>query len=156
MALPELSLRRLARGSAVVAGLVGTYHFLSLMGAFGPVSCWQGYSAGGTATSDGTVTTTTPTVTRGCESGVDFLLGGGAPGGGNAGVLFAWAVVLLALVAVGGVGVWTGRRRVAWGGVVVGAAVSVVGVFSIGWYFLLPTLFLAVGATALSVETRRS
>lgn len=149
------SLRRLARIGAALAGLVGAYHVLSLLGAFGPVTCWEGTTQGGSATQNGTVTTTTPQVTRGCESGIDALLGaGGPPGGGNAATLLAWAAVLLALVAVGVAAVWTERRFVAWLTVGVGAAVTVVGVFSIGWYFLLPTLFLSVSATALSVKTR--
>ena len=152
--VPDLPLDRLARGSAALAGLVGGYHVLALMGAFGPVSCWESQSAGGTATRNGSETTTTPVVTRGCESGIDAVLGGGPPGGGNAEVLFAWALVLLALVAVGGGAAWTGRRRTTWGVVVAGASVSVVGVFSIGWYFLVPTLLLLVAATARSVEAR--
>ncbi|WP_248897002.1 hypothetical protein [Haloplanus halobius] len=147
------SLQRLARGAATVAGLVGAYHFLFLMGAFGPVSCWRSTSATGSAASNGTETTTTPTVTRGCESGIDALLGGA--GGGNAQILFSWALVLLVLVAVGVYSSWTNRRRLTWGTVVAGAAITVVGVFSIGWYFLLPTLFLLLSATALSVDARR-
>lgn len=153
MALPELTLRRLARGAAALAALVGVYHALSLLGAFGPVSCWTSYAASGTASSNGTETTTTPTVTRGCESGIDFLLGGSA--GGNAATLFSWGMVLVALVALGGYGAWTDRRILLWGTVVAGAVITVVGAFSIGWYFLLPTLFLFVAATARSVEARR-
>ncbi|ELZ31421.1 hypothetical protein C474_08977 [Halogeometricum pallidum JCM 14848] len=155
MDVPELSLRRLARGAAALACLVGGYNFLSLMGAFGPVSCWTGYTASGSASSNGTETTTTPTISRGCESGIDVLLGaGGPPGGGNASVLFSWAVVLLVLVALGGYSAWTGRRYVTWATVVAGVAITVIGVFSIGWYFLLPTLFLSVAALALSVRPR--
>jgi hypothetical protein len=101
------------------------------------------------------VTATGPTVSRGCESGIDFLLGtGGPPGGGNAQVLFSWAVVLLVLVAVGVFGAWSERSRLTWLMVVIGASVTVIGVFSIGWYFLLPTLFLAVAATALTKAQR--
>lgn len=156
MDTPDLSLRRFARGAAALAGLVGTYNALYLLGAFGPVSCWTGYTSSGSASSNGTETTTTPTVTRGCESGIDALLGtGGPPGGGNAEVLFSWSLVLLGLVVVGGYGAWTDRRRVTWATVVVGAVVTVLGVFSIGWYFLLPTLFLSVAAAALSVAARR-
>lgn len=152
---PALSLRRLARGAAVAAALIGGYNFLSLMGAFGPVSCWTSYSRSGTASSNGTETTTTPTVTRGCESGIDALLGGGPPGGGNAEVLFSWALVLLGLVALGSYSAWTGRRYLTWGTVGVGTVITIIGVFSIGWYFLLPTVFLGIAATALSVEARR-
>lgn len=151
MDVPELSLQRLARGAATLAGLVGAYNFLSLMGAFGPVSCWTGYSVSGTASSNGTETTAMPTVTRGCTSGIDALLG---TGGGNAGVLFSWAVVLLALVALGGYGTWTDRRSLVWGAVVAGAAITVVGAFSVGWYFLPPTILLSVAAVALSVDHR--
>ena len=156
MDLPALTLRRLARGAATVAALVGGYGVLYLMGAFGPVTCWTSRTVSGSAASNGTETTTTPTVTRGCESGIDAVLGaGGPPGGGNAEVLFFWAVVLLVLVAVGWYGAWTGRRLVTWGSTVVGAAVTVVGVFSIGWFFLGPTLCLLVAATALSIDARR-
>jgi len=156
MVSDRLSLRRLARGAAGLAGLVGSYGVLHLMGAFGPVSCWTSRSASGSASQNGTATSTTPTVTRGCESGIDAVLGGGPPGGGNAEVLFSWALVLLVLVAVGGWAAWTGRRGVAWATVVAGAAITVVGVFSIGWYFLGPTVLLAVAATARSVEARRA
>ncbi|MGQ4555926.1 hypothetical protein [Halobellus sp. GM3] len=152
----EQSLRRVTRGATALAALTGAYNFLALMGAFGPVSCWTGASSSGSASSNGTVTTTTTTVTRGCESGIDFLLsGGGQAGGGNASVLFSWALVLLALVAVGGYAAWMGRRRVTWLTVVAGAAITAVGMFSIGWYFLLPTAFLLIAATTLSMEARR-
>ncbi|MFB6080192.1 MAG: hypothetical protein ABEJ81_04260 [Haloferacaceae archaeon] len=144
--------RRIARGAATVAGLVGAYHVLYLMGAFGPVSCWTGYAVSGSATSNGTETTTTPTVTHGCTSGIDALLG---TDGGNAGVLFFWAVALLVLVALGWYGAWTARRRVTWVTVVAGAAVTVAGAFSVGWYFLVPTLCLLVAAVALSVDAGR-
>lgn len=155
MSVSVRSLRRLARVAAGLAGLVGTYNVLYLMGAFGPVSCWTGYSSSGSASSNGTVTSTATTVTRGCESGIDALLGGGGSAGGNAQVLFSWAVVLFVLVVLGGVSAWTGRRHVTWLTVVAGIAISVVGLFSIGWYFLLPTFFLFLAATALSVEARR-
>jgi hypothetical protein len=151
MDVPELTLRRLARAAAVLAGAIGLYHVLYLLGAFGPVSCWRGSSAGGTASSNGTVTTTEPTVTRGCESGIDYLLGAT---GGNAQVLFSWALVLLVLVAVGSYSAWTGHRYVTWVSVVVGASITIIGVFSIGWFFLLPTVCLLVAATALSVDAR--
>ncbi|WP_311171021.1 hypothetical protein [Halobellus ordinarius] len=150
-------LRRVRYGATALAVLVGTYNVLELMGAFGPVSCWVSYSSSGSASQNGTATTTTPTVTRGCESGIDVLLGAGGPaGGGNAQTLFFWAVVLLALVSIGGYAGVTARPWVAWATVAVGAVVTVVGVFSIGWYFFLPTVFFAVTATALSFEARRS
>jgi hypothetical protein len=156
MGTPARSLRRLARAGAGLAAAAGAYGSLYLMGAFGPVSCWRSYSQGGTATRNGSASTTTPTVTTGCESGIDFLLGtGGPPGGGNAGTLFAWSTVLLGLVAVGVAAAWTDHRRTTWATVVLGAAITVVGVFSIGWFFLLPTLFLLVAATANSVRARR-
>ena len=151
MTLPRPTLHRLARGAAVLACLAGVYNGLYLLGAFGPVSCWVSYTGSGSAASDGSETTSTQTVTRGCESGIDAILGSGD---GNAQVLFSWALVLFGLVALGGYGAWTGRRYVAWGAVVGGAAITVVGVFSIGWYFLLPTLSLLVAATALSVDAR--
>lgn len=157
MDVPELSLQRLARGAAALASLIGLYNFLYLMGAFGPVACWESYSAGGSASSNGTETTTTPTVTRGCESGIDALLGsGGSVGGGNAQVLFSWAFVLLALVVIGGFGTWIERRYLTWATVVVGIVITIIGIFSIGWFFLLPTLFFLVAATALSVKARRN
>ena len=154
LSLPRL--RRFARGVAAVGALVGSYNFLYLMGAFGPVSCWTSRSASGSASSNGTVTTTAPTVTRGCESGIDAVLGtGGPPGGGNAQVLFSWALVLLVVVGLGLVGTWIERRSVVWATAVAGAAITVVGVFSIGWYFLVPTLCFGAAAGALSVEARR-
>jgi hypothetical protein len=155
--VPRTSLPLLARGATALAGLVGTYGVLHLFGAFGPISCWESRSVSGSASTNGTVTTTTPTVTRGCKSGIDVLLGtGGPPGGGNAATLFAWAAVLAVLVAVGCWAAWTDRRRIAWASVVVGAAVTVVGVFSIGWVFLGPTLGLFVATTARSVAARRA
>ncbi|MFC6988376.1 hypothetical protein ACFQJD_06045 [Haloplanus sp. GCM10025708] len=156
MDVPDLTLRRLARVAATLAAFAGIHHVLYLLGAFGPVSCWEAQSASGTASANGSATTTTPTVTRGCESGIDFLLGSFGPaGGGNAGVLFSWALVLSVLVALGVYGTWTERRYLVGTTVVAGAATTVVGVFSIGWFFLLPTLFLFVAATALTVEARR-
>ncbi|WP_348612459.1 hypothetical protein [Halobaculum rarum] len=107
----------------------------------------------GTTSSNGTETMSTPTVTRECESGIDYLLQGVTSG--NAQVLFSWSLVLLALIVLGGYGVWTGRRYLTWGVVLAGTAVSVVGVFSIGWFFLGPTVLFAVAATALSFESRR-
>lgn len=156
MDFPELTLRRLARGAAVLAGLVGVYNFLYLMGAFGPVSCWRSYSGGEPATSNDT-DTTSPTMTRECESGIDALLGGGGqPGGGNAEVLLFWALVLLVLVALGVYSAWVGRRHITWATVLAGVAITIIGVFSIGWFFLLPTLFLLTAAVALSVKAHRT
>ena len=155
--MPRDSLASLARGATAVVGLAGAYGVLHLLGAFGRVSCWENRSASGTASANGTETTTAPTVTRGCESGIDFLLGtAGPPGGGNAATLFGWATVLAVLVAVGCWAAWTDRRPLAWASVVVGAAVTVVGVFSIGWFFLVPTLGLFTTATARSVAARRA
>lgn len=149
----RLSLRSLARGAGTLALLVGAYNVLYLLGAFGPVACWQSVSGSGTASSNGTETVSTPTVSRECESGIDYILHGVTSG--NAQVLFSWSLALLALVALGGYGVWTGRRYLTWGVVVTGTAVSVIGVFSIGWFFLGPTVLFAVAATALSFEARR-
>lgn len=149
----RLSLRDVARSAAVLAGLTGTIGFLSLMGAFGPVSCWTSRSGSGEATADGEVTTTTGDVTRGCEAGIDYFLGSAS---GNAPVLFFWAVVLVGLVALGGAAAWTGRRHITWATAVVGAIISVIGLMSIGWYFVLPTLFLLVAAAILTVDARRT
>lgn len=150
-----VSLQRGARLSGALALLTGAYGFLSMMGAFGPVSCWTSQSSSGSASANGTETTTTPVVTHGCESGIDFLFGtGGPPGGGNASVLFSWAVVLLLVVSVAAFGVWTDRRRVVWGMGVIGALVSIIGIWSIGWYFMLPTLFTLVAAGLLTVDAR--
>lgn len=137
------SLRGVARGAAGLAGATGAAGFLHLMGAFGPVTCWTGRSQ----TGDGEVT-----VTRGCSAGIDYLFGSG----GNAPVLFFWAVVLLVLVALGTAAAWTGRRRITWVTVAFGVVISVIGMMSIGWYFVLPTLCLSAAATALSVDARRS
>lgn len=152
---PELSLKDLARGAAAVAGLLGVYHFLYLMGAFGPVSCWRSVSESGTASQNGTETSTTPTVTRGCESGIDAVLGFGGPhGGGNAEILFSWGVVLLLLGGIGVFGTWTGRIYLIWGTVLVGAVITVIGMFSVGWYFLLPTVLFLIAGISLSVRAR--
>ncbi len=132
--------KRVARIAAGLASLAGTYGSLSLMGAFGPVSCWT--SSG--SNTDGT--------TRSCESGIDYLLGSPT---GNAPVLFFWAVVLLALVTFGGAAAWTGHRYITWATTVIGMGISILGVTSIGWYFLLPTLFLLVAAMACSISARR-
>lgn len=140
MANPTVDPSRVARIAAGLASLAGTYGFLSLLGVFGPVSCW---TSGG-SNIDGT--------TRSCQSGIDFLFGSST---GNAPVLFFWAVVLLALVTLGGAAAWTGHRYITWATTVVGMGISIFGVMSIGWYFLLPTLFLLVAALARSISARR-
>ncbi len=151
--VPKPSLRNIARSAAALAGLTGAIGFLSLMGAFGPVSCWTSRSGSSEATSGGEVTTTTTEVARGCEAGIDYFLGSAS---GNAPVLVFWAVVLVGLVSLGGAAVWTGRRRTTWATAVVGAVISVIGLMSIGWYFMLPTLFLLVAAATLTTEVRRN
>jgi hypothetical protein len=138
------SLRTVARGAVGLAALSGFYGSLRLLGAFGPVGCWTSRTTRG----DGTVTTA-----RGCEAGIDYLFGST---GGNAPILFFWAVVLLALVAVGVGAVWTGHRTLGWVVVVVGAAVTVLGLFSVGSFFLVPTLCLFLAVTARTVAARRS
>jgi len=136
-------LHRTAIGTAVLAFLTGLYGFLKLMGAFGPVSCWTGQSQ----SSAGSVVTT-----HGCEAGVDYLYGSTA---GNAPVLFFWAVVLLGLVAIGVVATWTGHRWITWATVVVGITISLLGLLSIGWAFMGPTLFLLISAAAMTVARRQ-
>lgn len=133
--------------------LLGIVGVLSLMGAFGPVTCvTESAGATGSASADGTETVRTTTEgaeqTRECTAGIDYLFG---DGGGNAAALFFWPLGLLGLVAVGGAASWTGRTRLTWLATGVGAVVSIIGVMSIGLYFLGPTICLAVGATALTV-----
>lgn len=70
-------------------------------------------------------------------------------------MLFFWAVVLLALVALGGVAAWTGHRYVTAASAGVGLIISLIGIMSIGWYFMLPTLFLLIAAIVLSIKARR-
>lgn len=135
-------LRRTALGTAVLAFLSGLYGVLTLLGAFGPVDCWTGQSQSST----GTVVTT-----HGCEAGIDYLYGSTA---GNAPVLFFWSMVLLGLVVIGLVATWTGHRRVTWATVVVGVAISLLGLFSVGWTFMGPTLFLLIAAVAMTVAHR--
>jgi hypothetical protein len=91
-------------------------------------------------------------VSRGCEAGFDYLLGST---GGNAPVLFFWAVVLLALTGVGVFSVWTDRRLLAWATACLGGVITIIGLFSIGGQFLFPTLFLFAAAIALSARARR-
>lgn len=146
MVWPTLSLRRFARFAGMAAGLTGTYGFLLLMGAFGPISCSTSQSSRERSGERAS------TVTRNCEAGVDYLLGST---GGNAPVLFFWAVVLLALTALGVFAVWTERQLLVWVTTGVGVVITAIGVFSIGWQFLFPTLFLFTAATALTVESRR-
>ena len=152
MNIPKLTLTRIVRSATGLAGLTGAYGFLYLMGAFGPVSCWTSVSSSQTATESGGITSSGTTVTRGCEAGIDYLLGGT---GGNASVLFFWAVILLAFVVFGGVAAWTGHRYVTSIVVGVGVIISILGLWSIGWYFMLPTLFLLAAAIALTVKARR-
>ncbi|NHN43146.1 hypothetical protein G9C85_16125 [Halorubellus sp. JP-L1] len=135
-------LRTLARVAAAVAALAGVVGSLFMLGAFGPVSC----STSRATTGDGVVTTT-----RECNAGIDYLFGAG----GNAPVLFFWAMVLLALVALGSASAWTGRVALTWVATVVGAVVTIIGVFSIGWMFLVPTLALLTAAIATTVDEYR-
>jgi hypothetical protein len=102
MNLTRPSLRGVARGAGVLAWLSGGYGFLFMLGAFGPVSCWTTQTA--TESAGGESTTV---VTRGCEAGIDYLFGST---GGNAPVLFGWAMVLIGLVAFGGAAAWVGYR----------------------------------------------
>ena len=104
MNIQKLTLTRIVQIATGLAGLTGAYGFLYMMGAFGPVSCWTSASSSQTATESGGITSSGTTVTRGCEAGIDYLLGGT---GGNASVLFFWAVILLAFVILGGVAAWT-------------------------------------------------
>ena len=138
------SLQGVARTAGVVAALSGLAGVLSMLGAFGPIYCRTERMA----SSDGT-----SAVSRTCGSGIDYLLGNG---GGNAATFFAWAMVLLAVVVVGVGAVWTGRRRLLWGTALVGTVVSVIGLMSIGWYFVLPTACLLLAATALTGRARRA
>ncbi len=149
--VPTLTPRRVARGTSALSVLLGVFGFLTLMGAFGPMSCWTSESSSGAASSSGGASGTTHTVTHGCEAGIDYLWGSTD---GNAPVLFFWALVLLGLVVIGAIAVWTGHRYVTTAVGVVGAGVTVLGVFSIGWLFALPTLCLLVAAAALTADAR--
>lgn len=92
---------------------------------------------------------------RGCESGIDALLNiGGSSSGGNAQILFSWALVLLVFVGIGVFGTWTERVYLIWGTVILGAVITVIGMFSIGWYFLLPTILFLIAGAALTVNAR--
>jgi len=141
--VPRPTLHGIARGSGAVAAVVGALGVLHMLGAFGPVYCWTSRSG----TSDGVVT-----VTRGCGAGIDYLLG---TGGANAGTFFAWAVVLAGVVGIGVAAVWRDRRKLVWVAGLLGTVVSIIGVFSIGWYFVLPTIALLTAATALTLDARR-
>ncbi len=153
MNIPNPTLTQIVRSATGLAGLTGTYGFLHLMGAFGPVSCWTSVSSSQTATESGGISSSGTTVTRGCEAGIDYLLGGT---GGNASVLFFWAVILLAFVIVGGAAAWTEHRYVTTIIVGVGLIISILGIWSIGWYFMLPTLFLLAAVIALSFKDRQN
>lgn len=135
------ALRQLARGSGVLGGLSGVGGALWMLGAFGPVSCW---------TSRTTVEGGGTTVDRGCSAGIDYLFGAG----GNAPVLFFWSVALLAFVAVGTWGSWTERPGATWVAAVLCAIVTIVGVFSIGWFFLAPAICYLTAAIALTIRAR--
>ncbi|SFL31991.1 hypothetical protein SAMN04487950_3327 [Halogranum rubrum] len=147
MELPKSSLLNVARGAGVLACLSGGYGFLFMLGAFGPVSCWTTQTA--TESASGKSTTV---VTRGCEAGIDYLFGST---GGNAPVLFGWAMVLIGLVAFGGAAAWLGYRHIIWATVAIGTSISILGMLSIGWFFVLPTLCLLIAAVALTVQARR-
>lgn len=156
MAISGRSLRTVARIAAGLAGLTGAHGVLALLGAFGPAACINESASGEGVDSEGTTdgaaggadASTSGEVADGCVSGIDYVLGGA---GGNAPEVFAWPLVLLGLVTVGGVAAWTGRRRATWAAAVAGAVVSIAGFLSIGWYFALPSLFLLVAAAALTV-----
>jgi hypothetical protein len=148
MDLPKPSLLGVARGAGVLAWLSGGYGFLFMLGAFGPVSCWTTQTATESASGESTTV-----VTRGCEAEIDYLFGSA---GGNAPVLFGWAMVLIGLVAFGGAAAWLGYRHLIWATAVIGTSISVLGVLSIGWFFMPPTLFLLIAATALTVKARRA
>lgn len=146
--MPTLTPKRIAKITTGLTGLSGTVGVLSLMGAFGPVSCWKSVSETDTAGD-----TTTTTVIRGCESGIDYLLGTTT---GNAPVLFFWAIALLVLTLVGTTAGWTGHRYTTWVTAAIGGVVSIIGLMSIGWYFVLPTLCLVITGTALTLDARRA
>lgn len=144
MGLSTLALQRISRSAAGLAGISGGVGFLALLGAFGPVSCWT--------SSSGSSTDGTTEVSRGCEAGIDYLFGTTT---GNASMLFFWAVVLLVLATLGGATAWTGHRYTTWLTAATGGVISIVGLLSIGWYFVFPTLCLVVAGTALTVSARR-
>ncbi len=126
--------RRVAQIAAGLASLAGVYGFLYLMGAFGSVSCSQ--TSGGT---------------EGCVAGIDYLVGSA---GSNASTLFFWAVLLLSLVAIGGIATWTNHRRITWGTAIVSVGISVFSIW-LGWFFMVSAVGLLTAAIALSVSARR-
>ena len=147
MDLPKPSLRGVAHGAGLLACLSGGYGFLFMLGAFGPVSCWTTQTATESASGESTAV-----VTRGREAVIDDLFGrpsGHAPG------LCGLALVLIGLVAVGGAAAWLGYRHLTWATAVIGTSISILGVLSIGWFFMFPTLCLLIAAIALTVEARR-
>ncbi|SEP27268.1 hypothetical protein SAMN04487948_13026 [Halogranum amylolyticum] len=64
-------------------------------------------------------------------------------------------MVLIGLVAFGGAAAWLGYRHLTWASAAVGTIISIIGVMSIGWYFMFPTLCLLIAAIALTVKARR-
>jgi NADH dehydrogenase len=140
---PSAGLRSVARGSAAIGAFAGVAGSLFMLGAFGPVSC---------STSRSTIGDGVTTVSRNCNAGIDYLFGAG----GNAPVLFFWSIALLALVALGTASAWTNRVALTWLATALGAVVTIVGVFSIGWTFLVPTIAFLAASVALTVSARRS
>lgn len=116
-------------GKAVggLAGIVGIAAGLFLL--LGPTGRYE------TISPDGTRET-------GTTSGIDYLFG--AEHADPA--LFFWSLFVVGLSLVGGYGVWTGNRRVVWAVGLGLAALSVLGIMSIG-PFVAPAalLFLAAG-----------
>lgn len=90
--------------------------------------------------------------TRSCTAGIDYLYGVG----GNAPVLFGWAMVLLVLAGVGSASAWTGHQRVTWLTAIACGVVTVLGVFSIGWFFLVPAIALLTAAVARTTAAVRT
>ncbi|WP_143085754.1 hypothetical protein [Halogranum rubrum] len=64
-------------------------------------------------------------------------------------------MVLIGLVAFGGAAAWLGYRHIIWATVAIGTSISILGMLSIGWFFVLPTLCLLIAAVALTVQARR-
>ncbi|RDI69951.1 hypothetical protein [Halopelagius longus] len=152
MSPSDFSALRVARIAAGAAAATGLYGVLALSGVVGAVACPADSAAGEGTNGRGGEVAAAAAAARTCPGGLAYVLDGA---GGRAPELFVWPAVLLGLVAVGAVAVWTGRRRLAWTTVFAGLAASGVGFLSVGRYFLPPTLFLLVGAVALSVEASR-